>query len=126
MFESGNRVQETLADLSEIMGGRDAAICRELTKLHEDIKRAPIAELAKSAGTLETRGEFVLVVGPPRKDADVMTQSDLDDLLRTSLARDSVKDSVAHAVELSGRPRREVYARALELVREVRGDDGED
>jgi 16S rRNA (cytidine1402-2'-O)-methyltransferase len=126
MFESGNRVQETLADLSEIMGGRDAAICRELTKLHEDIKRAPIAELAKSAGTLETRGEFVLVVGPPRKDADVMTQGDLDNLLRTSLARDSVKDSVAHAVELSGRPRREVYARALELAREIRGDDGED
>ena len=51
---------------------------------------------------------------------------DLDDLLRSSLARDSVKDSVAHAVELSGRPRREVYARALELAKEVRGDDGED
>ena len=41
MFESGNRVQDTLADLAEIMGGRDAAICRELTKLHEEIKRAP-------------------------------------------------------------------------------------
>src|SRR5205814_3488225 len=39
MFESGNRVQDTLADLSDIMGGRDAAICRELTKLHEDLKR---------------------------------------------------------------------------------------
>src|SRR5882724_8322366 len=65
LFESGNRVQDTLADLSDIMGGRDAAICRELTKLHEQIKRAPIAELAKAADTLETRGEFVLVVGPP-------------------------------------------------------------
>ena len=49
MFESGNRVQDTLADLAHIMGGRDAAICRELTKLHEEIKRAPIAELAKAA-----------------------------------------------------------------------------
>ena len=47
MFESGNRVQDTLADLADIMGGRDAAICRELTKLHEEIKRAPIAELAQ-------------------------------------------------------------------------------
>src|SRR5215213_7866728 len=126
LFESGNRVQDTLADLAQIMGERDAAICRELTKLHEEIKRAPIAELAKAAGTLETRGEFVLVIGPPRADANVMTQHDLDDLLRSSLARDSVKDSVAHAVELSGRPRREVYARALELAREVRGGDGED
>src|SRR3954451_10674508 len=126
MFESGNRISDTLADLAEIMAARDAAICRELTKLHEEIKRAPIAELAKAAGTLETRGEFVLVVGPPRADANIMTQHDLDDLLRSSLSRDSVKDSVAHAVELSGRPRREVYARALELAKEVRGDDGED
>ena len=126
MFESGNRVQETLVDLADIMAGRDAAICRELTKLHEEITRAPVAELAKAADTLETRGEFVLVVGPPRADADVMTQHDLDELLRSSLARDSVKDSVAHAVELSGRPRREVYARALELAKEVRGNDGED
>src|SRR5256886_14177798 len=126
MFESGNRVQDTIADLYEIMGGRDAAICRELTKLHEDIKRAPIADLAKAADRLETRGEFVLVVGPPRADEGVMTQHDLDDLLRASLARDSVKDSVAHAVELSGRPRREVYARALELAKETRGEHGED
>jgi 16S rRNA (cytidine1402-2'-O)-methyltransferase len=126
MFESGNRVQDTLADLAEIMGDRDAAICRELTKMHEQITRAPIAELAKAADTLETRGEFVLVVAPPRPDSRIMTDDALDGLLRTALARDSVKDSVAHAVELSGRPRREVYARALELARESRGDDGED
>jgi 16S rRNA (cytidine1402-2'-O)-methyltransferase len=126
MFESGNRVADTLSDLAAIMAGRDAAICRELTKLHEDITRAPIAELAKAADTLETRGEFVLVVGPPRADANIMTQHDLDDLLRSSLSRDSVKDSVAHAVELSGRPRREVYARALELAKETRGEHGED
>jgi 16S rRNA (cytidine1402-2'-O)-methyltransferase len=124
MFESGNRVADTLGDLAAIMAGRDAAICRELTKLHEEIKRAPIAELAKQADTLETRGEFVLVVGPPRADALTMTAQDLDDLLRSQLARDSVKDAVAHAVELSGRPRREVYGRALELAKEMR--NGED
>ena len=126
IFESGSRVQETLADLADIMGRRDAAICRELTKLHEQVTRAPIEELAKAAATLETRGEFVLVVGPPRADELVMTQDDLDNLLRASLARESVKDSVAHAVELSGRPRREVYARALELAKQARGGDGED
>jgi 16S rRNA (cytidine1402-2'-O)-methyltransferase len=131
MFESGNRVQDTLADLADIMGARDAAICRELTKMHEDVKRAPLSELARDAGILETRGEFVLIVGPPPAGTLVMTADDLDDLLRSSLQRDSLKDSVAHAVELSGRPRREVYARALELAREVArerspGDDGED
>ena len=127
MFDSGNRVQDTLADLADIMAGRDAAICREMTKMHEDIRRAPVAELARSADTLETRGEFVLVVGPPAR-TQAMATDELDDLLRSSLGRDSVKDAVAHAVELSGRPRREIYARALELVREMDagGRDGED
>ncbi|MBR0871667.1 16S rRNA (cytidine(1402)-2'-O)-methyltransferase [Bradyrhizobium tropiciagri] len=126
MFESGNRVQESLRDLAATMGGRHAAICRELTKLHEDIKRAPLAELAAAADSLETRGEFVLVVGPPPDDAGVMDQDTLDDLLRAQLARGSVKDAVAHAVELSGRPRREVYARALELAKGIGDGDGED
>jgi 16S rRNA (cytidine1402-2'-O)-methyltransferase len=126
LFESGNRIQDTLADLAGIMGARQAAICRELTKLHEEITRASIAELARDADGLETRGEFVLVIGPPAADAKVMAQDELDEVLRTSLKRDSVKDAVAHAVEVSGRPRREVYARALELAREVRGAHGED
>src|SRR6266446_6457150 len=43
MFESGNRVQDTLRDLADIMGPRDAAICREMTKMHEDIRRAPLS-----------------------------------------------------------------------------------
>jgi 16S rRNA (cytidine1402-2'-O)-methyltransferase len=132
MFESGNRVQDTLADLAGIMGGRDAAICRELTKMHEQVTRAKLSELALSADTLETRGEFVLVIGPLAAGAQAMTEDALDDLLRASLRRDSVKDAVAHAVELSGRPRREIYARALELAIEIKtqlgsgGDDGED
>ena len=126
VFESGNRVQDTLRDLADIMGGRAAAICRELTKLHEDIKRAPLSELARAADALETRGEFVLVVGPPAADAKIMAEGDLDDLLRSSLQRDSVKDAVALAVELSGRPRRAVYARALELAKQIRDEHGED
>ena len=126
MFESGNRVQDTLADLAGIMGDRDAAICREMTKLHEDIKRGPVSQLALSADTLETRGEFVLVIGPPA-GAAMMAADELDELLLNSLKRDSVKDAVAHAVELSGRPRREIYARALELAKEAaKGDHGED
>ena len=128
VFESGNRVQDTLADLAGIMGAREGAICRELTKLHEEITRAKLSELAEQADRLETRGEFVLVIGPPPADAQVLTAEALDELLREALADHSVKDAVAHAVELSGRPRREVYARALELARRVRGKghDGED
>ncbi len=128
MFESGNRVEDTLRDLARIMGARDAAICRELTKLHEEVRRAPLSELAKPADALETRGEFVLVIGPPAATAGLMTQAELDDLLRSALKQGSVKDAVAHAVEVSGRPRREIYARALELARQdhARDGDGED
>ncbi|MCK1739932.1 16S rRNA (cytidine(1402)-2'-O)-methyltransferase [Bradyrhizobium sp. 139] len=126
MFESGNRVQDTLAELAEIMGTREAAICRELTKLHEEISRAPLQQLARGADTLETRGEFVLVIAPPAAGADVLTPDALDGLLREKLAAHSVKDAVAHAVALSGRPRREVYARALELAKDLRGGDGEE
>jgi 16S rRNA (cytidine1402-2'-O)-methyltransferase len=128
MFESGNRVRDTLRDLADIMGTRDAAICRELTKLHEEVRRAPLSELAKSADALETRGEFVLVIGPPAAGSQIMTEHDLDELLRSALKRHSVKDAVAHAVEVSGRPRREIYARALELARQDHAEDsdGED
>jgi 16S rRNA (cytidine1402-2'-O)-methyltransferase len=125
LFESGNRVQDTLRDLADMMGGdRHAAVCRELTKLHEEVRRAPLAELAQLADALETRGEFVLVIGPPAAGARVMSEGDLDELLRSALKRDSVKDAVAQVAEASGRPRREIYARALELARHGHAKDG--
>jgi 16S rRNA (cytidine1402-2'-O)-methyltransferase len=125
LFESGSRVQGTLADLAATMGDRDAAICRELTKLHEEVQRASLSELAAAADGLETRGEFVLVVGPPPRDANVMSPGALDDILREQLRTQSVRDAVAHAVELSGRPRREVYARALALTKEREPEQGD-
>jgi 16S rRNA (cytidine1402-2'-O)-methyltransferase len=125
LFESGSRVQDSLADLAAIMGDREAAICRELTKLHEQVLRARVSELAANAETLETRGEFVLVIGPPPPNADIMTADELDDLLKDQLRTASVKDAVMYAVELSGRPRREVYARALALARETGAGEGD-
>jgi 16S rRNA (cytidine1402-2'-O)-methyltransferase len=126
MFESGNRIQATLADLADIIGGRDAAICREMTKLHEEVRRARVSELAQAAELTETRGEFVLVIAPPEPDRQIMAADELDQLLRIQLQRASLRDAVAHAVELSGRPRREVYARALELSRDIQPLDGAD
>lgn len=125
MFESGARVQDSLHDLADIMGERDAAICRELTKLHEEVRRAPLAELAAMSDALETRGEFVLVIGPPAAGAG-MDDAALDNLLRAALAKGTVKDAVAQAVDASGRAKREIYARALELSKDTRsGDDAE-
>src|SRR6185312_11085144 len=130
MFESGNRIRDSLRDLADAMGPREAAICRELTKLHEEVSRATLVELADQADRLETRGEFVLVIGPPASDAQAVSVEALDDFLREQLAQHSLKDAVAHAVELSGHPRREVYARALELAkditRHIKGGDDQD
>jgi 16S rRNA (cytidine1402-2'-O)-methyltransferase len=100
-------------------GPRSAAICRELTKLHEEVKRGDLEALARDyAGDAETRGEFVIVVAPPAADRE--NADDVDDLLRRALTRVSVKDAVGEVALATGSPRREVYQRALALAK----DDG--
>ena len=121
-FESGARVAATLADLAAAFGARMAAVCRELTKLHEEIKRGDLASLAHEyAGGAEKRGEFVIVVAPP-DDAEIGTDN-LDELLRRAFTRASVKDAVAEVALATGRPRREIYQRALGLAKADNDDD---
>jgi 16S rRNA (cytidine1402-2'-O)-methyltransferase len=112
LFESGPRLPEALADLAAGFGERDAAVCRELTKLHEEIRRSDLASLAQHyARGGETRGEMVIVVAPPQEQQ----AEDIDALLRNALARVSVKDAVGEVALATGRSKREVYQRALEL-----------
>ena len=121
LFESGPRLAATLVDLAEGLGARAAAICRELTKLHEEIRRGELDKLARHyAAGAETRGEIVIVVAPPADDNE--SAGDVDDLLRRALARVSVKDAVGEVALATGRPRREIYQRALELAKD--GGDG--
>jgi 16S rRNA (cytidine1402-2'-O)-methyltransferase len=116
LFEGGSRIADTLADLASILGSREAAICRELTKLHEEVRRDTLDALAAHyAGDAETRGEFVIVIAPPGEEA---APQDLDALIRAALDRVSVKDAVAEIVAATGLPRREVYQRALELAKD--------
>jgi 16S rRNA (cytidine1402-2'-O)-methyltransferase len=122
LFESGPRLPATLADLAAGLGARAAAICRELTKLHEEVRRDDLANLARhyeSGG--ETRGEIVIVVAPPADDT--AKADDVDELLRSALGRVSVKDAVGEVALATGRPRREVYQRALALAAGAE-DDG--
>jgi len=117
LFESGPRLGAALADLAATLGRRDAAICRELTKLHEEIRRGDLEQLTQHyAADAETRGEIVIVVAPP--NADTQNAGDVDELLRQALARVSVKDAVGEVALATGRPRREVYQRALALAKE--------
>ncbi|HEY1310684.1 MAG TPA: 16S rRNA (cytidine(1402)-2'-O)-methyltransferase, partial [Pseudolabrys sp.] len=109
------------ADLAAGLGPRVAAVCRELTKLHEEIRRGDLATLAQDyAAGAEIRGEIVIVVAPPA--AEETRANDIDDLLRRALARVSVKDAVGEVALATGRPRREVYQRALEIEKD--GNDG--
>jgi 16S rRNA (cytidine1402-2'-O)-methyltransferase len=125
LYESGPRLPRTLAALAEGLGGREAAVCRELTKLHEEVRRGELAALARAyeAGA-ETRGEIVIVVAPPPDGAAMADPGEVDELLRRALRRVSVKDAAGEVAAATGRPRREVYQRALALSDGEKGSDG--
>jgi 16S rRNA (cytidine1402-2'-O)-methyltransferase len=109
-YESAQRLGDCLIDMAEIFGPRPAAVARELTKLHEEIRRGTLAELA-DAYPVPPKGEITIVVGAPAKlDTDY---SQADRLLDSALAFMPVRaaaDLVAEALKI---PRRETYERAL-------------
>jgi 16S rRNA (cytidine1402-2'-O)-methyltransferase len=120
LFESGPRIAATLADLAAGLGAREAAIGRELTKLHEEVRRGTLDALAQDyAAGAETRGEFVVVIAGP--GVEQPGAAEIDTLLRAALARTSVKEAVAEVAAVTGEPRRAIYSRALELTKD---DDG--
>ncbi|MDH3229128.1 MAG: 16S rRNA (cytidine(1402)-2'-O)-methyltransferase [Alphaproteobacteria bacterium] len=112
-FESARRLAASLADMAGVFGPRPAAVARELTKLHEEVRRDTLAALAQHYGAAgPPKGEVVIVVAPPAPDA---VPADIDALLRDALARMSLRDAAAVVSDATGAPRREVYARALAL-----------
>lgn len=121
LFETGPRLAGALNDLAAGLGPREATVCRELTKLHEEVRGGDLAALAAhydAAGA--PRGEIVVVIAPPAAQGEEAT--DLDALLRDALARVSVKEAVAEIAAVTGRPRREVYQRALTLAKQGGSD----
>jgi 16S rRNA (cytidine1402-2'-O)-methyltransferase len=112
-YEAPHRVEETLADLAAVLGDRPAATARELTKLHETIRRGTLSSLHAETGEAPPRGEFVLVVGAPVPGSGDAV--DVDGRLREAMASMSVKDAAAVVAAEAGLPRRDVYARALRL-----------
>jgi 16S rRNA (cytidine1402-2'-O)-methyltransferase len=117
LFETGPRIAATLADLAAELGDREAAICRELTKIHEEVRRGSLATLAQESAAHEIRGEFVVVIAPPAAP-EQPSASEADSLLRQALARASLKDAVGEVAAATGLSRRALYQRALELEQE--------
>jgi len=115
LYESGPRLGATLAALAEQLGDRDAAVVREISKLHEECVTGPLPDLAERYADTPPRGEIVIVVGPP-PDAAPASDEDLDAALAEALGRLSPSRAAAEVADQLGLARKRVYARALELA----------
>lgn len=119
-YESPRRLAVSLADMMHVLGDREAAVARELTKRFEEVRRAPLSELAQSVSDDPPRGEVVVVVAPPEDRTGATCGEDaagaaLDEGLRAALAAGSLRDAVDEVAARTGVPRKAVYRRALAL-----------
>jgi 16S rRNA (cytidine1402-2'-O)-methyltransferase len=114
-YEGGSRLAASLADMAAVFGEREAAVCRELTKLHETIVRGPLPALAADPRFEAPKGEVVVLVGPGREA--VASAADADAALKDALARLKPAEAAAEVARALGLPRRDLYRRAMELKR---------
>jgi len=117
-YESPRRTAATLASLAEAYPGRTAVMARELTKLHEEVARGEVAELAALVASRELKGEVVLLVGPPSRDrvdaADAPNGADLRAQVDALVARGATrKDAVRAVSDRTGVARNVVYDAAV-------------
>jgi 16S rRNA (cytidine1402-2'-O)-methyltransferase len=114
-YEAPPRLAAALADMARVLGPRQAAVARELTKLHEELRRGPLGELAayyREAGA--PRGETVVIVGPPEAPTPP-AEDEIDRRLHAALGELGVREAAAKVAIETGLPRRVLYRRALLL-----------
>ena len=113
-YETGPRLADSLADMAAVFGAeRDAAVARELTKLHETCIRGSLGELAADPRLAAPKGEIVVLVGAGR--AEAASAADVDRALAEALSRAGPSEAAAEVAKALGLPRRELYRRALAL-----------
>lgn len=112
LYEAPHRIERTLTDLASACGDdRPSAICRELTKVHEEVRRGSLRDLIDTLG--EPRGEYVIVLAGASSSAG-LSESDVDDALRIELeAGSSVRDAADAVSSKLGVSRKIAYDRAL-------------
>ncbi len=114
LYETGPRLADSLADMAAEFGGdREAAVCRELTKLHETFVRGALSALASDPDLAAPRGEIVVLVAPGR-EAEA-TGEEADRALADALLRLSPGEAAGEVARELGLPRRALYRRALAL-----------
>lgn len=113
-YESTPRLAASLVDMAEVLGNRMAAVARELTKLHEGVRRGRLADLAAHFRlTGSPPGEAVVVVGPPEHHEP--EEAEIDKRLQAALAVHGVREAAARLAAETGLPRRALYRRALAM-----------
>jgi 16S rRNA (cytidine1402-2'-O)-methyltransferase len=112
-YESGPRLGQALAALAEQLGKRDAAVVREISKLHEETVTGTLPSLAERYSSEVPKGEIVIIVGPP-SEAPEASDEELDAALDDALARMSPSRAAAEVAANLKVPRKRAYARALE------------
>lgn len=112
-FEAPTRVADTLHDLHAVLGDRPAAVARELTKLHEEVRRGPLSGLAQGWARQETRGEMVILVAPPGP-VDI-SDSDIANRLVDAMATKSLRDAARAVSDALAIPKARVYEIGLTL-----------
>ncbi len=115
VYEAPTRVAEALADMAAVLGDRHCAITRELTKLHEDVQRGTLVELAAALAGTALRGEIAIVVAPPT--AAHASDEDITAALVVALETASTRDAVRMVAERLGAAKTRVYDLAMALKR---------
>jgi 16S rRNA (cytidine1402-2'-O)-methyltransferase len=114
-FESAQRLEDSLPALADVLGDRQAVVARELTKLHEEVRRGSLRELAAHyAKAGAPKGEVTLLVAPPETAAPA-DSAKIDAALKAALAFMPVKAAAEMIADLTDGARKTLYARALEL-----------
>jgi len=116
-YETASRLHAALADISDVYGAREAAIAKELTKLHESVARGTPAELAATLGSTELKGEFVVLVGPPNPHEAEIGDDAIVASLEQALKQESFRDAVRSVADKFKVKRSRVYELGLALER---------
>jgi 16S rRNA (cytidine1402-2'-O)-methyltransferase len=116
LFEAPSRLAETLADIAAVLGSREAAVARELTKLYEEVRRGTPAELAQWAEQAGPKGEMVVLIGPPLPGT--VTDADIAAKLTPMLPVMSLSDAAKAAAEELGVAKGRVYEIGVVLKRQ--------
>ncbi len=112
-LESAPRLTDCLHDAAEILGTRQVAVARELTKLYEEVQRGSLAQVLAHYEAYPPKGEVVVVVGP--KADTVFDEAQIDTMLIEALKHNGVKHASNEVAQLTGRSKSDLYQRALEL-----------